>query len=89
MPMDSADWRRARKAGLIILGVFVAIFVFVSLPRRRGLSPQTQALVDACKTRYSQAHSHGDSILADAWIPRPEIQTRRQMLRCIDLALYR
>ena len=89
MPMESTDWRKARRAALIILGIFVAIFVFASLPRRSGPSLQTQALRDSCKTRYSQARSHGDSILADAWIPHPELQVGRGMLRCIDLAAYR
>jgi len=89
MALEQSDWRQARKVGLIILGVFAAIFIAAVLLRKPGESMQPQALLDTCRTRYAQAHSRGDTVLADAWIPRPELQNGRGMLRCMDLVLPR
>ena len=85
MPMTKSDWRKGRRVGLLILGVFVALFIVASLNGRAGPSLQIQALRDACHNRYGQAHSRGDTVLADAWIPRPELQRGRPFLRCMDL----
>lgn len=88
MSFDRSDWRSARKVGFWLIVGIAALFMVDALLSHPGTrTPLDQALVDACKSRYAQAHSHGDTILADAWIPRPDLQGLRGLRRCSDLGV--
>ena len=79
---DRSSLRRAR---YWIFGLASALILWVLIVKP-GPDPQYLALNAACTERYSRAHSRGDSLLVDAWIPEPGLQTRRmRFLRCRDL----
>jgi len=85
MSLDRNDWRAARKTGLWVIGGIAGLYMVALLLNRGSRPPVDQVLIDACKDRYARAHSHGDTILADAWIPRPDLQGLRGLRRCSDL----
>ena len=86
MSLERNDWRAARKAGIWLIGGIAVLYMVANLLHRPGTrSPIYQALIDACQDRYARARSHGDTILADAWIPRPDLQGIRNPQRCSDL----
>jgi hypothetical protein len=91
MPMQQSDWRKARRVLPLIGVITFALLVIASLAILK--QPRTSMLIEvlreACGDRYRQAHSRGDSILVNAWVPRPELQRGRPFLRCMDLAAYR
>ena len=90
MSLDAKDQRSARKAGFWLIVGIAGLFMLAVLFRRPGVrTPFDQALIDACKDRYAHARSHGDTILADAWIPRPDLQGIRYLRRCSDLMVLR
>ena len=90
MALNDSDRRSGRKVIFWIIGGFAGLGLLAVLIGKPGQqSPVDVALIEACRQRYSQAHSRGDSILADAWIPRPDLQVGRGLRRCGDLPASR
>ena len=86
----NSELRSGRKVIFWIIGGFAGLLVLtVFLGKPGQQTPIDLALVDACSQRYSQAHSRGDSLLADGWIPRPDLQVGRGLRRCGDLPASR
>ena len=85
MTLGVADKRSARRVGVGILAgaLFLAIAGAIMLPGRASRSRQLMRA--ACQKRYAQARTRGDSLIAGGWIPRPDLQVRRQYLTCRDL----
>jgi len=90
MTLDGNEQRSANKAVFWIIGGFAGLLLLAVLLTRPGVrTPVDQALIEACNDRYAHARSHGDTILADAWIPRPDLQRIRQLRRCSDVLVLR
>ena len=86
MVLEDSDRRSVRKAAFWIFGTiscFLGLFLLTRGSANR--SPVDLALIAACQERYASAHSRGDSILVDAWIPRPDLQGVRNLQRCEGL----
>ena len=74
------------RARFWIFGFVCALILWV-LFVKPGPDRDYLALKAACAERYSRTYFREDSLLVDAWIPEPWLQTRRRpILRCRDLS---
>jgi len=74
--------RSAAKWLFIPLGLVAAVGIAISV--RHGSDLQEQLRV-ACRARYAAAHTRGDSIVVDNWVPASGLQGIRGMRHCSDL----
>ena len=77
--------RTIRVAGkwlLAPLGLLLTGGLIVSLKHRPDVLKQLRA---ECHARYAAASTRADTILADNWVPAPELQGVRRVQHCSDL----
>jgi hypothetical protein len=78
--------RNSAKWLFVVIGALLVVTRIISDKHRPEIAAQLQA---ECRAKYAAAHSRGDSILADNWIPAPGLQATRTLWHCGQLMLGR
>jgi len=76
--------RAAAKWLIFPLGLLAALGLVMSLRHGSDVREQLRA---ECRARYAAAHTRGDSILVNNWIPAAGLQGVRGIQHCRDLGL--
>jgi len=74
--------RSAAKWLFIPLGLLAAVGIVMSVRHGPDLQEQLRA---ECRARYAAAHTRGDSIVVDNWVPAAGLQGIRRVRHCSDL----
>lgn len=81
MPPSSA----IRKVSPWLLGAVLLIVVLSIVVSNKHQPDILDQLRTECRARYGTAHTRGDSILVDNWIPAQGLQGIRGVRHCSDL----
>jgi hypothetical protein len=65
-----------------VVGVLTVATLIISTAHRPEIATKLQA---ECQAKYAAAHTRGDSIIADNWIPAPGLQATRSLRHCRQL----
>jgi len=74
--------RNTAKWLFVVLGALTVVTLIISTKHNPEIAAQLQA---ECRAKYAAAHSRGDSIIADNWIPSPGLQSTRSLRHCRQL----
>jgi len=74
--------RNTAKWLLVVVGALTVVTFIISTKRQPEIAARLEA---ECQAKYAAAHSRGDSIIADNWIPAPGLQTTRSLRHCRQL----
>jgi len=74
-----------RKVGLWLFGAVLVLAVLSIVVSNKHQPDILDQLRSECRARYATAHTRGDSILVDNWIPAQGLQGIRGVWHCSDL----